>query len=58
MRRKLSSPSLVLFLALGGYGLLAVAFGGMLLASTLPYVTFGAAGRARALRPAPEASGA
>jgi predicted MFS family arabinose efflux permease len=44
-------------LALGGFGLLAVAFGGLLLASTLPYVTLGAVRRSGVLRPAPEASG-
>jgi len=44
-------------LALGGFGLLAVAFGGLLLASTLPYVTLGVVRRAGVLRPAPEASG-
>ena len=44
-------------LAVGGFGLLAVAFGGLLLASTLPYVTVGASRRATVLRPAPEASG-
>jgi predicted MFS family arabinose efflux permease len=40
-------------LAVGGFGLLAVAFGGLLLASTLPRVSLGVG----ALRPAPEASG-
>jgi predicted MFS family arabinose efflux permease len=44
-------------LAVGGFGLLAVAFGGLLLASTLPYVTVGALRRSGVLRPAPEASG-
>ena len=44
-------------LALGGYGLLAVAFGGLLLASTLPYVSLGVTRPAAVLRPAPEASG-
>jgi hypothetical protein len=41
--------------AIGGFGLLAVAFGGLLLASTLPYVSLGVEGVG--LRPAPEASG-
>jgi uncharacterized membrane protein len=40
-------------LAVGGFGLLALAFGGLLLASTLPHVSLGVG----ALRPAPEASG-
>jgi DHA1 family inner membrane transport protein len=44
-------------LALGGFALLAVAFGGLLLASTLPYVTLGETRRSVVLRPAPEASG-
>jgi hypothetical protein len=44
-------------LAVGGFGLLAVAFGGLLLASTLPYVTLGAVRRSGVLRPAPEAGG-
>jgi predicted MFS family arabinose efflux permease len=44
-------------LALGGFGLLAVAFGGLLLASTLPYVTLAAVRGSGVLRPAPEASG-
>ena len=42
-------------LAVGGFGLLAVAFGGLLLASTLPYVSLAAVRRAGVLRPAPEA---
>ena len=44
-------------LALGGFALIAVAFGGLLLASTLPYVTLGAARRSAVLRPAPETGG-
>ena len=44
-------------LALGGFGLLAVAFGGLLLASTLPYVTLGHARRSAVLRAAPETGG-
>jgi hypothetical protein len=43
--------------ALGGFSLLAVAFGGLLLASTLPYVGFGEARRSVLLRPAPETGG-
>jgi predicted MFS family arabinose efflux permease len=44
-------------LAVGGFGLLAVAFGGLLLASTLPYLTLDAMRRSGVLRPAPEAGG-
>jgi predicted MFS family arabinose efflux permease len=44
-------------LALGGFALLAVAFGGLLLASTLPYVSLGEGRRSVALRPAPETGG-
>jgi hypothetical protein len=44
-------------LALGGFAFLAVAFGGLLLASILPYVSVGVPWRPAGLRPASEAGG-